>query len=539
MRTTVLLAVPEPWETTVVDAVAAAPGLELTRRCADLPELLSTAAAGLGESALVSAGLDGLDRTAVVDLERHGVRVVGVIRPGDEVQERQLRGRGIDVILPADAAPTRLQSVLTGQNDPEIRAWLAGLGAVDPTAPVTGGPAGSDGVGSDGGGRGSGGGSGDESSAEASADPTDGAASTAVASGDPSADPAAGSGDCGPGWQPREASELRVPRIRRSRGTAAATDATGRTGTGAVPARPGRVVAVWGPLGSPGRSSVALALASEVAHGGGTALLVDADPYGGVQAQLLAILDEAPGLAGAVRRADQGDLDVAGLIERCLQVAPGLSLLTGISRADRWPELRPDPLDRVLTLARQVADLVVVDCGFALEDDEELSYDTAAPRRNAATLATLACADHLVVVGAGEPVGLLRLVRGLAELDRVRTPARRTVIVNRLRESAVGRRPQQTVAAALERFAGLADVRFVPDDRDAFDRAALQGRTLAECAPTSPARLALAQLAGELAGWPGSRAEVGRSGSGRARRGRAQPTRADTGRVAASGGRRR
>jgi len=35
----------------------------------------------------------------------------------------------------------------------------------------------------------------------------------------------------------------------------------------------------------------------------------------------------------------------------------------------------------------------VVDCGFSLEQDEELSFDTAAPRRNGATLATLLAAD--------------------------------------------------------------------------------------------------------------------------------------------------
>ncbi|MCB1253544.1 MAG: hypothetical protein KDB39_09940, partial [Austwickia sp.] len=76
MRTTVLVAVPEAWETAVVDAIAVSPGLELSRRCADLPELLSTAAAGLGVSAVVGRALAGLDRTAIADLGRLGVRVV-------------------------------------------------------------------------------------------------------------------------------------------------------------------------------------------------------------------------------------------------------------------------------------------------------------------------------------------------------------------------------------------------------------------------------------------------------------------------------
>ena len=129
-----------------------------------------------------------------------------------------------------------------------------------------------------------------------------------------------------------------------------------------------------------------------------------------------------------------------------------LTALTGALRT--WLQSRGEPVHgtaravsythldvykrQVLVLARELADLVVVDCGFCLENDEELSYDTAAPRRNAATLTTLAVADHLVVVGAGEPLGLHRLVRGLQELGTVRAPADRTVVINRLRASAVG-----------------------------------------------------------------------------------------------------
>ena len=40
------------------------------------------------------------------------------------------------------------------------------------------------------------------------------------------------------------------------------------------------------------------------------------------------------------------------------------------------------------TFARSLAAVTVVDCGFCLEQDEELSFDTAAPLRNGATLST-------------------------------------------------------------------------------------------------------------------------------------------------------
>ncbi len=261
------------------------------------------------------------------------------------------------------------------------------------------------------------------------------------------------------------------------------------------------MVAVWGPTGAPGRTTVAVTLASELAGLGIPTVLVDADTYGGSVAQALSFLDEAPGLAAATRAADQGGLDLPTLARLAPVATSGLRVLTGIPKAERWPEIRPAALERVLTLCRSLGQVVVVDCGFSLEDDEELSYDTMAPRRNAATLTTLALADELVVVGGCDPVALQRLVRGLQELGTVPTP-RPTVVVNRVRSGAVGPNPEQRVAEALSRFAGVNEVLFVPDDPAGLDTALLQGRALAECAPQSPVRGAVRSIAEKVAGAP-------------------------------------
>ena len=263
----------------------------------------------------------------------------------------------------------------------------------------------------------------------------------------------------------------------------------------------GRVIAVWGPTGAPGRTSVALGVAAELAALGHSTLLVDADVYGGVVAQLLGLLDEAPGVAAACRLANNGTLDVAALAELAVTVRPGLRVLTGIARAERWPELRPSALEAVLGLARSLGSYVVVDCGFGLERDEELSYDTVAPRRNGATLAALDAADTVVAVASGDPVGLQRYVRAwgeLADLLPGRTPV---TVVNRVRAAAVGGgEPEAEIAAALSRYAGITDVRFIPLDLDGYDVAVATGRTLVEVAPASPARLALQAIAAGLSG---------------------------------------
>ena len=270
-------------------------------------------------------------------------------------------------------------------------------------------------------------------------------------------------------------------------------------------ARTGRVVAVWGPTGAPGRSTVAVNLAAELADPGGGpgpygALLVDADTYGGTVAQLVGLLDEAPGLAAAARAAGAGSLDLATLARLAPVLAPGLRVLTGISRASRWPELPDSALEVVWEVARSLAAWTVIDCGFCLEQDEELSYDTRAPRRNAATLSALEAADVVVVVGSGDPVGVQRLVRGIADLASLpaASTARRIVVVNRVRASAAGSRPGDALRASLARFAAIDAPHLVPDDRAGVDAAVLRGATLREAASGSPARRAIVALAALL-----------------------------------------
>ena len=175
-----------------------------------------------------------------------------------------------------------------------------------------------------------------------------------------------------------------------------APDQPGTAGDAEGEEQLGAIIAVWGPAGAPGRTTVALNLASELALLGQPTVLVDADTYGGCIAQALSLLDEAPGLAAATRSADQGSLDLAALARLAPEVSPGLRVLTGIPKAERWPELRAAALEHVLTLTRRLARFTVIDCGFSLEDDEELSYDTLAPRRNAATLTSLAVADQVL-----------------------------------------------------------------------------------------------------------------------------------------------
>src|SRR5699024_11795478 len=71
----------------------------------------------------------------------------------------------------------------------------------------------------------------------------------------------------------------------------------------------GRMIAVWGPTGAPGRSTVAVNLAAEAAASGRETVLVDADAYGPAERRILGVLDEAPGLVAAARAHDRDSLE--------------------------------------------------------------------------------------------------------------------------------------------------------------------------------------------------------------------------------------
>ncbi|MEI2712372.1 MAG: hypothetical protein V9G04_03510 [Nocardioides sp.] len=246
-------------------------------------------------------------------------------------------------------------------------------------------------------------------------------------------------------------------------------------GATVAPGRPGRVIVVWGPAGSPGRTTVACGLAAVLAERGRRTTLVDADPYGGSVAPTLGILDEVSGILSAAR------LVSSGLIEERLSTAqralsPHLTVVTGLPRPDRWIEVRTGAVETLAEELRRHGD-VVIDTGFSLEEDPGSDFGSR-PGRNTMSRGAIEVADEVVVVGAADPVGLARLARALVELRDTRADAPVRVVVNRMRGSLGW--PERDIAGMVEGFARVESITFVPDDQPGADRALAGGRLLTE-----------------------------------------------------------
>lgn len=259
----------------------------------------------------------------------------------------------------------------------------------------------------------------------------------------------------------------------------------------------GQVIAVWGPAGAPGRTTLAISIAAELAAEGYSVALADADTHSGSVAPALGLLDEAPGFAAACRLAGTDSLTIPELErvgQRYLSAHGSFWVLTGIGRPSRWPELSAERVVTAVGACRGWVDFTVLDTGSSLENDEEISSDLFSPRRNAATISALREADLVIAVGSADPVGLSRFLRAHVDLVEVVDAERVTVVMNKIRASAIGMNPSGQVEQTLQRFGGIMSPVLIPHDQPALDAAVLSGKTLRDVAGKSPARLAVSRL---------------------------------------------
>ncbi len=255
----------------------------------------------------------------------------------------------------------------------------------------------------------------------------------------------------------------------------------------------GRVIAVWGTAGAPGRTTVAIGLAESWARRGLRVCLIDGDTYGPAIAHSLAVVEPTSGLLLACKHAEQGSLDQQSLVRALRSIRPGLDVLTGLDDSLRWPEVRPDSLVRVLDLCRALFDITVVD----IHDCIEVTSDPITAmrgERNGIAREVLGAATGVVSVARPDPVGAARLVRAMANLSSLDSGIVPLVVLNRLRR----RSDLDEVRRVLARVGSRASLEGIPED-GVVTRAAARGSLLGEMRGRSRARAGFQRLAQQVA----------------------------------------
>lgn len=259
----------------------------------------------------------------------------------------------------------------------------------------------------------------------------------------------------------------------------------------------GHITAVWGPIGSPGVTTIAVNLAMEAALKGHRTLLIDADTYGAAVSVHLGLLEDTAAIAQACRAAEHRGLDataLAAFTQRVTVQGASVDVMTGLTRSERWPQVRSAAWAHVLDVARGGWDVIIIDCGFGLEQDEELSFDIPAPQRNATTVTAVTNADNIIAVGTGDPVGFVRFMKDLEHLMET-TDGDIVPIVNKVTSMTSGLSPKRQLRGAWERFGPKVPLQqFIGWAPEVTAGALLAGKTLAESAPKAEIRLAIQRL---------------------------------------------
>ncbi len=252
----------------------------------------------------------------------------------------------------------------------------------------------------------------------------------------------------------------------------------------------GHVTVVIGPTGAPGRSTVAMNVATHWSQRGLSTILIDADTDTPVLAAALGVLTDDSGLARAARTALE-PVDDSLLLDRALTpIAAQLSLMSGSAAMVGSEAIRRPAIERVVSTAAQHVERVVIDT--AAWTSARAQVHGSAEGQLLRTL--IALADSLVVVGAADPIGLVRLLGLLSSLEFDAMQAQHVLILNQARASALGG-AEADVARILAEHVPLPRHFVVPFDQGAADVAVLKGQALLSAAPKCKAAASLREVA--------------------------------------------
>ena len=264
------------------------------------------------------------------------------------------------------------------------------------------------------------------------------------------------------------------------------------TGPPAPSRKPGKLVAVWGPKGAPGRTTIAIELATVLAHSEPGTFLVDADLYGGDIAQLLGVTEELAGLVPISRKGARGELRDEGWIRELRRVPSGPVVLPGLLRPELWAEVSTFGWTELLGAARESFQTTVLDVGFCLEAARPMHEG---PGRNDVALATLEEADRTVAVVRADPIGIRSFLWAFTDHRDLLDRDRLLVVANRVRAGE-----EAEIAGFVRRHLGRPPIVLVPDRPDHVVPAVWKGVPITAAHGSSPISSSITELAAALGG---------------------------------------
>lgn len=235
---------------------------------------------------------------------------------------------------------------------------------------------------------------------------------------------------------------------------------------------PAKLVSVWSAGGAVGKTTLAIAIAAELADSGKKVFLVDGDTYNPSINLTLGIQEHPAGLAAACRLVSQDRFNLDELNRLSVELKCGsgrLTVMTGLSNSNRWPESSSERVDEMITKASDHFDFVILDLASPIEAG--ISGNHSVGERNAVTRWAISYSDVVISVCGSDPVSIGRYLAALPEISELSPQGESITLINRLRNSVLGLSAKQQIKETLDRLGQVEISGFIPDDPAAADAA--------------------------------------------------------------------
>ncbi|MDB5350318.1 MAG: CobQ/CobB/MinD/ParA nucleotide binding domain protein [Planctomycetota bacterium] len=247
----------------------------------------------------------------------------------------------------------------------------------------------------------------------------------------------------------------------------------------AGPPEPGRLIAVLGPNGGSGSSTLAVNIAASLAKEHKRVGLLDLKLESG---DLAALLDVRPTFTLADICQNAARLDRVMFEKSLIKHESGVNLLAAPQNLVEVAHIRPEGVGLAVTLSRIGFPVVVVDLDHSFREEQ---------------LLVLRQADVVLLVFRLDFTSLRNVRRTLEHLETLGVPREKVrLVVNRHGQY------QEVPRAKAEEALGMKIGHFVPEDAKTVNRANNQGVPVVLASPSAKVSRALAQLAKSVGGDP-------------------------------------
>jgi MinD-like ATPase involved in chromosome partitioning or flagellar assembly len=260
---------------------------------------------------------------------------------------------------------------------------------------------------------------------------------------------------------------------------------------------PMNVIACWSGTGSPGRSTIALNLATELALAGERVLLIDLDTLSPSLPIAFGLVDTPAGLSAMLRLAEQGRLSYQEYQRLTVQISLGrneLSLLTGLASPKRWTEVSVERFEKLLHSISGFVDHVVLDLPLSTGAISSNPHPSIV-NKDELLDSILTKAAKLILISGSDPISAKRFVESCEHLHDIQSALEPIVVVNRFRNGALGPNAKAELSEIYEQLVKLRIDCFIPDEPENLDKCLRNGLPLALLKRSSPARKAITELA--------------------------------------------